>query len=80
MGLPGCCSTDNGSGHSTKRGSTTIKYFVLFTLSVVAAIVLRYRNDGVVKLYTVSWNACTSNECIGYGTPLSHPQPARYSH
>ena len=46
-----------------------MKYFVLFTLSVVAAIVLRYRNDGVVHLYTLSWNVCTSKECIGYGTP-----------
>ena len=65
-GALACCSTDGG-GHATKRGSTTIKYFILFTLSVVAAIVLRYRNNGVVHLYTVSWDACTSNECIGYG-------------
>ena len=71
------CSTDDGGGHATKRGSTTIKYFVLFTLSVVAAIVLRYRNNGVVNLYTVSWDACTSNECVGYGNSASQHMAER---
>ena len=52
--------------HDMRRGSTTIKYFVLFTLSLIAALVLRYQNDGVIHLYTISWDACTSSECVGY--------------
>ena len=59
-----CCSSD--PSHSTARGSTTTKHFVLFTLSVIAALVLRYQNNGVVHLYTISYDACTSNECVGY--------------
>lgn len=77
--IGGCCTTDNGSGHDTKRGSTTIKYFVLFTLSVVAAIVLRYRNNGVINLYTLKWDACSSNECVGYGTQHTSPH-AQHTH
>ena len=66
-----CCKAcDSLAGkdgeHDTRRGSTTVKYFVLFTLAVIAAIVLRYQNNGIVHLYTISWDACTSNECVGY--------------
>ena len=66
-----CCKAcDSLAGkdpeHDSARGSTTTKYFVLFTLALIAALVLRYQNDGIIHLYTISWDACTSNECVGY--------------